>query len=48
LQSLQAARVIGLEIHDDKANRVQIEHSLEGLGYTISNQGELTLAVKPN
>jgi FkbM family methyltransferase len=48
LQSLQVASVIGLEIHDDKANRMEIEHSLERLGYLISNQGELTLAVKPN
>jgi hypothetical protein len=48
LRSLKAARVIGLEIHDDKANRQQIEDSLCRLGYAISNQGELTLAVKAN
>lgn len=48
LQSLQLTRVIGLEIHDDKANRVEIESSLHRLGYAISNQGELTLAVKTN
>lgn len=48
LQSLRLAKVIGLEIHDDKTNRNKIQDTLCGLGYTVSNQGELTLAVKTN
>ncbi len=48
LQGIQLARIVGLEIHDDKANRKKIQDTLRELGYTISNQGELTLAVKNN
>lgn len=48
LQSLRLAKIIGLEIHDDKASRNKIQDTLGGLGYTISNQGELTLAIKPH
>jgi FkbM family methyltransferase len=46
LHGIQLAKIIGLEIHDDKANREKIQDSLRELGYIISNQGELTLAVK--
>ncbi|TXH30968.1 MAG: FkbM family methyltransferase [Cyclobacteriaceae bacterium] len=48
LQCLQIATNIGLEIHDEKANRNSIQETLSGLGYAISNRGELTLAVKTN
>lgn len=44
LQGLRLTRIIGLEIHDDKANRQMIQGTLRTLGYSISNQGELTLA----
>jgi FkbM family methyltransferase len=46
--SMRTAKVIGLEIHDERVSRSKIQDTLRDLGYRISDQGELTLAVKTN
>lgn len=46
INAMQPAKVVGLEIHDEKADREKIQGTLCELGYVISNHGELTLATK--
>lgn len=46
LDHIQLSKIIGLEIHDGKANRKEIQNTLRELHYSISEHGELTLAKK--
>lgn len=46
LHHIQQSKIIGLEIHDERANRKEIQAMLRELHYSISEHGELTLAKK--
>lgn len=46
IQGIQVSKIIGLEIHNDKADRKKIQDTLHRLGYALTQHGELTLARK--